>query len=151
MGGNMPEDIAKMMQEQNKALAQASIQYMRDFTQTLHTQTRERRDQIDDGFIKSAFAEMKRAYEMINKFQSAHVKTMDANIQSKVQPMMERMNRNLAAIKSSLEGLEKEVNGSRELDKIVNFTGEILNRIDDMPRGRGGMSGFPREKPGMKN
>ena len=109
MGGNMPPDIAKMMQEQNKALAQASIQYMTVFAKSLQTQSKERRDQIDDDFIKSAFGEMKRAFEMIDKFQNAHVKTMDANVQAKVQPMMGRMNRNLTALKKNLDDLRREL------------------------------------------
>ncbi|HSR13892.1 MAG TPA: hypothetical protein VLS90_20760 [Thermodesulfobacteriota bacterium] len=149
MGGNMPEDIRKMMQEQNKALAQASIQYMGNFTRCLHTQAKERRDQIDDAFIKSAFSEMKRAYEMIQNFQGAHVRTMDGGMQSKVQPMMERMNRNLAAMKNNLEDLEKEVNGTRELDRISHLTGDILKRLEDMPGTPGGMAAPPQGKPGM--
>jgi len=150
MEGNMPADLAKMMQEQNKVLAQASIQYMTIFTHSLHVQSKERRDQIDEDFIKSDFAEMKRAFGMIEKFQSAHVKTMDANVQSKVQPMMERMNQNLASVKKNLDDLEKEVNSSRDLGKIAFYTGEIIKGLDDMPRRAGGMPGLPGEKPGMQ-
>jgi hypothetical protein len=147
--GSMPADMAKMMQEQNKVLAQTSIQYMTVFTQALHVQAKERRDQIDEGFIKSAFGEMKRAFEMIEKFQNAHVKTMDTDMQVKVQPMMERMNRNLDSVKKNLSDLEKEVNGARDLEKITFITGEIINRLNDMPRRTGGMGGAG-EKPEMQ-
>jgi len=149
MGGNIPEEIARMMQEQNKALAQASIQYMTVFTNSLHVQSRERRERMDVDFINSAFAEMKRAYEMIGKFQSAHVKTMDDKMQARVKPMMERMDRNLAFVKKNLDELEKEVNGRRDLDKITFFTGEILKPFDDLPRVPGGMQGLPGEKQPM--
>lgn len=149
MGGDMPAGLAKMMQEQNKVLAQSSIQYMTVFAQALHVQAKERRDQIDEGFVKSVFSEMKRAFEMIEKFQSAHVKTMDADMQMKVQPMMERMNRNLASVKKNLNDLEKEVNGSRDLEKITFITGEIINHLNDMPGRAGGMAGAG-EKPVMQ-
>ncbi len=149
MGGNIPEEITKMMQEQNKALAQASIQYMTVFTQSLHVQSKERRERIDVDFINSAFAEMKRAYEMIDRFQSAHVKTMDDKMRARVTPMMERMNRTLAFVKSNLDELEKEVNGRRDLDKIAFFTGEMLKHLDDLPKGPGGMQGFPGAKQPM--
>ena len=149
MGGSAPEDISKMMQEQNKALAQASIQYMTVFSGSLHVQSKERREQIGVAFINSAFSEMKRAYEMIDKFQNAHVKTMDDKMQARVKPMMERMDRNLALIKKNLDELEKEVNGRRDLDKIVFFTGEILKVLDDLPKGPGGMQGMQGEKQPM--
>jgi hypothetical protein len=149
MGGKVPENIAKMMQEPNKVLAQTSIQYMSVFTQSLHVQAKERRDQIDDDFIKSAFAEMKRSFGLLERFQSAHVKTMDGNVQTKVQPMMERMNRNLISVKKNLDDLEQEVNGSRDLGKIALLTGEIIKGLEDMPRRAGGMPGLPGEKPGM--
>jgi len=155
MGGKAPAEIAKMMQEPNKALAQASIEYMSVFTRSLQVQSKERREQINADFVKDAFAEMKRAFEMIEKFQSAHVKTMDSNIQARVQPMMERMNRNLASIGKNLDDLEKEVNNGRDLDRIVFITSEIMKHLDDMPRrpgGRPGMSGMPGmtgEMPGL--
>jgi hypothetical protein len=150
MGGNMPENIAKMMQEPNKVLAQASIQYMNVFTQSLHVQAKERRDQIDEEFIKSAFAEMKKSFGLLERFQSAHVKTMDENVQSKVQPMMEKMDKNLTLVKKNLDDLEQEVNGSRDLGKIALFTGEIIKGLDDMPRRVSGMPGMSGEKPGMQ-
>jgi hypothetical protein len=149
MGGGMPVNLAKMMQEQNKVLAQASIQYMTVFAHALHVQSKERRDQIDESFIKSALGEMKRAFEMIEKFQSAHVKTMDADMQMKVQPMMERMNRNLASVKKNLDDLGMEINGARDLEKIAFYSGEIITHLNDMPRRAGGMAGA-EEKPGMK-
>jgi hypothetical protein len=149
MGGNVPPEITKMMQEQNKALAQASVQYMAAFAQSLYTQAKERREQIDAAFVKDAFAEMKRAHELIDKFQNAHVKTMDAEMQVRVKPMMERMNRNLAAVKMNLGELEKEVNGGPDLDKVVLVTGEILKHLEDIPKRPGVIPGSPAEKPGM--
>jgi hypothetical protein len=143
MSGPANEDLAKMMQEPNKALTQASIQYMIAFTDALRLQAKERRGQIDAEFIKSAFAEMKRAYGLIEQYQNAHVKTMDAKMQTNVKPMMERMNRNLAAVKMNLDILEKEVNGDRNLDRISLLTTEILKSLDDMPKRPGGMRGQP--------
>jgi hypothetical protein len=86
---------------------------------------------------------------MVDKFQSAHVKTMDDKMQARVKPMMERMDRNLAFVKSNLDELEKEVNGRRDLDKIASLTGEILKSLDDLPKGPGGMQGMPGEKQPM--
>lgn len=149
MGGHIPEEIARMMQEQNKALAQASIQYMTVFANSLHVQLKERRDRIDNDFINSAFAEMKRACQMIDRFQSAHVKTMDDKMQARVKPMMERMDRNLAFVKKNLDELGKEVNGRRDLDKMTFFAGEILKHLDDLPKGPGAMQGSQGEKQPM--
>jgi D-serine dehydratase len=149
MGGAVPEEIAKMMQEQNKALAQVSMQYMTVFTHSLHVQSKERREQIDANFITTAFSEMKRAYGMIEKFQSAHVKTMDDRMQARVKPMMERMNSNLALIRNNLDDLEREVGGSRNLDKISFLTGEILKHLEDLPKGPGGMQGMTGGKQPM--
>jgi hypothetical protein len=147
MGGSgMPEDMVKMMQEPNKVLAQASIQYMAVYTNALYTQSKERRDQIDASFMKSSFVEIKRAHEMIVKFQGAHVKTMGPDMMSKVKPMMERMDRNLASVKKNLDALEKEVNDGRDLDKTTLLTGELLKNLDDMPKGPGGTQGMPWQK-----
>jgi hypothetical protein len=140
-GGGTSQDMVKMMQEPNKVLAQASIRYMSDFTNALYVQSKERRDQIDALFLKSSFAEIKRAHEMIVKFQASHVKTMGPDMISKVKPMMERMDKNLAVLKTNLGALEKEVNNGRDLDKISLLTGELLKSLDDMPKGPGGMAG----------
>jgi ribosomal protein S15P/S13E len=134
MMADMPDDIRKMMQEPNKALAQASIQYMTIFTKSLHTQSSERRDRIDGPYIKACFAEMKRAYNMIESFQKAHVKTMGAEMQEKVKMMMMKMNNNLAEIKNHLDILEKEVSGKQNLDIIADRTREILKHLDGMPK-----------------
>ncbi len=141
MGGPMSGDTARMMQEPNKALAQASIQYMIVFVRALHRQTTERKDQIDADFIASAFSEMKRAYEMINRFQATHVRTMDEKMQSKVAPMMERMNRNLATVKNHLDTLEKEVNNGRDLGRIGLLSHEIIKALEEIPGGRTGSMG----------
>jgi len=143
MDGAVPADIARMMQEPNKALAQASIQYMTAYTRALHTQASERKDRIDAGFITAAFAEMKRAHGMISRFQATHVTTMDEKMQEKVAPMMERMNRNLALVKNHLDALDEEMKGSRDLDRISGLTGEILKALDDMPGRPGGVRGQP--------
>lgn len=141
MGAQMSGDTARMMQEPNKALAQASIQYMIVFARTLHTQSTQRKDQIDGDFIASAFSEMKRAYEMINRSQATHVRTMDEKMQSKVAPMMERMNRSLATVKKHLDILEKEVNNGRDLGRISLLTSEILKALEEIPGGRMGSMG----------
>jgi paraquat-inducible protein B len=135
MTGGAPDDnIRAMMQEPNKALAQASVLYMTVFTKSLHTQSTERRDKIDSHYIKAAFAEMKRAHSMIEGFQSAHVQTMDAQMKDKVKMMMMRMNTNLADIQKHLDVLEKEVNGKQALDVIADRTSAILKHLDDMPK-----------------
>jgi len=146
---DMPDDIKKMMQEPNKALTQASIQYMTVFTKSLHTQSSERRDRIDGPYIKACFAEMKRAYNMIESFQKAHVKTMGAEMQEKVNMMMMKMNNNLTEIQNHLDILEKEVNGKQDLDVIANHTSEILKRLDDMPKPKQGGMDMPGSQQKM--
>ncbi len=145
-----PDDIRIMMQEPNKALAQASIVYMTVFTRSLHTQATERRDKIDSAYIKAAFAEMKRAHGMIESFQATHVKTMDAAMQEKVKMMMMRMSTNLAEIRKHLDVLEGEVNGKRNLDVIAGRTGAILKHLDDMPKPMPAGMGMPGGKPMMQ-
>ena len=138
-----------MMQEPNKALAQASVQYMTVFTRSLHVQATERRDKIDSTYIKAAFAEMKRAYGMIESFQAAHVKTMDDAMKENVKMMMMKMNTSLADIQKELEALEKEVNGKQDLNVIATRSEAILKSLDDMPRPRMGGGEIPAGKPMM--
>jgi hypothetical protein len=150
MMGDAPDDIKAMMQEPNKALAQASVLYMTVFTRSLHTQSTERRGKIDSPYIKAAFAEMKRAHSMIASFQAAHVKTMDAEMKEKVKMMMMRMNSNLADIQKHLDVLEKEVNGKQDLAVIADRTAAILKHLDDMPKPRPGGMNMPGNKPMMQ-
>ena len=149
MMADMPDDIKKMMQEPNKALTQASIQYMTVFTKSLHTQSSERRDRVDGPYIKACFAEMKRAYNMIESFQKAHVKTMGAEMQEKVNMMMMKMNNNLTEIQNHLDILEKEANGKQDLDVIADRTREILKHLDDMPKPKQGGMDMPGSKQKM--
>ena len=140
---------ARMMQEQNKSLARASVRYMAQFALALKVQAGERKDQIDDGFIMSAFSEMKRAFAMIERFQAAHVKTMDGEMQNRVKPMMDRMNGSLEAVRRELKALESEISGKRDLERIAAISGEILRHLDNMPGD--GMPGGPGEmKDGKK-
>ena len=150
MMGGAPDDIKTMMQEPNKAMAQASVLYMTVFTKSLHTQSTERRDKIDSHYIKAAFAEMQRAHNMIGSFQAAHVKTMDAEMKEKVKMMMMRMNTNLADIQKHLDVLEKEVNGKQDLNVIADRTGAILKHLDDMPKPKPSGMDMPGGKPMMQ-
>lgn len=150
MMGSVPDDIRTMMQEPNKAMAQASILYMTAFARSLHTQSTERRDKIDGPYIKAAFAEMKRAHGMIEAFQAAHVKTMDAAMQEKVKMMMAKMNANLADIQKLLDALEKEVNGKQDLNAISDITAAILKHLDDMPKPKPGGMDMPGGRPMMQ-
>ena len=148
MMGDRPEAMVKMMQEQNKVLANASIQYLATFTSALHLQAAQRQDQIDPGFIKAAFGEMQRSFALIEQFQKAHVKTMDAAMQGKVKMMMEGMNRNLAGLKQNLDFLEKEIQGGQNLQVIASRTGEMLNYLDELSKMRAAQGG--RSNPPMK-
>ena len=146
MGGNRPEALVKMMQEPSKVLANASIQYLAAFTNALHLQAAQRQDQIDPDFIKAAFGEMKRSFALIEQFQKAHVKTMDAAMQARVTMMMDRMNRNLAGLKENLDFLQKEVNGGQNLQVIASRTGEMVTYLEDLSKMRaaqGGQAGMP--------
>jgi hypothetical protein len=148
MGGGPPEALAKMMQEPNKVLANASIQYLAAFTSALHVQADQRRDQSGGDFIPRAFGEMKRSYGMIEQFQAAHVRTMDAAMQARVKMMMDRMNRNLAGLKENLDLLEKEVNGRMDLAVIASRTGAMLQYLDDLSKMRSAQGGpMPMSAP----
>jgi hypothetical protein len=136
-----------MMQEPNKALAQASVLYMTVFTKSLHVQSTERRDKIDSKYIKAAFAEMKRAYGMIEAFQAAHVKTMDDAMKENVKMMMMKMNTSLEDIQNELETLEKEVNGKQDLNIIASRSEAMLKQLDDMPKPRMSSGEMPAGKP----
>jgi hypothetical protein len=144
MAEGRPAAMTKMMQEQNKVLANASIQYLAAFTNALHLQAAQRPDQIDPNFIQAAFGEIKRSFTLIEQFQKAHVKTMDAAMQSRVKMMMDRMNQNLAGLKEKLDLLEKEVDGKKDLAVIARHTGEMLKYLDELLKMRaaqgGGMS-----------
>jgi hypothetical protein len=148
MGGDRPEEMVKMMQEQNKVLANASIQYLAAFTNALHLQAAQRPDQIDSGFIKAAFAEMKRSFALIEEFQKAHVKTMDSAMQARVKMMMERMNRNLAGLKENLDLLEKEVQGGQNPHQIATRTEEMVKYLNELSKMRSAQEG--RSNPSMK-
>jgi ribosomal protein S15P/S13E len=149
MAGTQDAKMA-MMQEPNKAMAQASVLYMTDFTKSLHIQSSERRDKIDSHFIKATFAEMKRAHSMIESFQAAHVKTMDAEMRENVKMMMMKMNTNLADIHKHLEALEKEVNGKQNLDIISDHCQSILKNLGDIPKPKQSGMEMPTAKPMMQ-
>jgi|WetSurMetagenome_2_1015567.scaffolds.fasta_scaffold654957_1 ribosomal protein S15P/S13E len=153
MGGDRPEEMVRMMQEQNKVLANASIQYLAAFTSALHLQASQRQSQIDLDFIKAAFGEMERSFALIEQFQKSHVKTMDSAIQAKVGMMMERMNRNLSGLKEHLDSLRKEIQGGQNLQVIASRTGEMLNYLEDLSKMRaaqGGRQDLPGKKDMMK-
>jgi hypothetical protein len=143
MGFDRPPEFVKMMQEPNKVLSNGAIQYLTIFNSLLYTQASQRPDQIDPGFIKVAFGEIKRGYEMAEKFQGEHVKTMGADMQEKVKMMMARMNRNLAGIKIEIDLLEKEVNAGKALQGIVTRTGKIAEYLNDLAIMRSDMPGGP--------
>jgi hypothetical protein len=143
MGFDRPPEIVKMMQEPNKVLSNGSIQYLTIFNDLLYVQAAQRPDQIDRAFILAAFGEIKRSYEMAERFQKEHVKTMNGAMQEKVRMMMERMNKNLSGIKGEIDLLEKEVKTGNTLDGIVLRTGKIREFLNDLAMMRSGMPGRP--------
>ena len=149
MMGGEPDPRMAMMQEPNKALAQASVLYMTVFTKSLNTQATERRGKIDSHYIKAAFAEMKRAHGMIENFQAMHVKTMDTAMKESVKTMMMKMSSNVAEMQQHLEVLEREVKGMQSLDIIAFRTEAILKNLDDIPKPKPGGMDMSGSKPMM--
>jgi hypothetical protein len=143
MGFDRPPEFVKMMQEPNKVLSNGAIQYLTIFNTLLHIQASQRPDQIDPGFIKVAFGEIKRGYEMAEKFQVEHVKTMDADMKEKVKMMMARMNKNLSGIKDEIALLEKEITTGKALNAIITRTGKIAEYLNDLGMMRSGMAERP--------
>jgi hypothetical protein len=91
---------------------------------------------------------MKRSFGLIEQFQAAHVKTMDAAMQARVKMMMDRMNRNLAGLQENLDLLEKEVNGQMDLAVIASRTGAMLQYLDDLSKMRSAQGGaMPMSAP----
>jgi hypothetical protein len=151
--GKVPEhqkgmmDMSAMMQEPHHVLAMAYKDNLVNFAKALHHEANQTKP-INPEFARTAVAEMRRSFDLMQEHHQDHMKAMDEQMKSHMADMMKQMDAHHASIGEHLTALEKEVHAAAPDSKGVSeHAAEILKQCDGMSKMHGGMMEHKMEAP----
>lgn len=101
------EHMMAMGNEPHHMLAMAYHKNVATFAKTLEQQAKG--GTVNVAFARAAAAEMRRSFDQMQVHHADHMKTMPADMQAKMQSMMQQMETHRTEMKTSLQSLETEV------------------------------------------
>ena len=131
---NMSEiHVSGRMNEPHHVLAVAYKENIATFAKALRDQAQA--GSLSSDFARAAAAEIGRSLDQVDEHHKEHVKTMSADMRSKMAAMMKEMDMSSSRLKDAFKVLEKDV-GEYTLNSklIATDSDEILKRLDDMPK-----------------
>ena len=145
----MNAEMAKMMNSPHHMLMTAHMKSMSEFARTLRDQA-VKPQALDVEFARSAVAELRHCLDAMEAIHQKHVQTMNAEMQSKMQMMMEKMDKDGSMIKDQVSMLETDVQADKPDSKqVAAHTNALLKHLGMMSMMHGG-SKAGKKKMGMK-
>jgi hypothetical protein len=132
------EDMSKVnmsvtMNEPHQVLAMAYKESVATFARALRNQARA--GSLSSDFARAASAEISRSLDQLDEHHREHVKTMSADMRSKMAAMIKEMDLRSSKLRDGARVLEKDV-GEYTLNstQIATDSDEILRQLDDMSK-----------------
>lgn len=97
-----------MMESPHHMLMTAHMKSMSEFARTLRDQA-VKPEALDVEFARAAVAELRHALNAMEAIHQKHVQTMSAEMKSKMQMMMEKMDKHRSMVKDQVSALEADV------------------------------------------
>ena len=145
MSGMQPE-MAEMMQSSHHQLMMAYMQSMTEFARTLHEQA-VKTAPLDVEFARAAVAELRHNLDAADSLHQKHMGMMNAEMQSKMKAMMEKMDKDRTMLKDQVIALEADVSADKPNAKQVAAHADALLKHLRM---MSSMSNKPAKKTPMK-
>lgn len=127
-------DMAGKKKEPHHVMAMAYLQNIGTFAKALRDQAQES-NQLSSDFARAIVNEISRSLDKADDHHQEHMKTMDADMRSKMAAMMKDMELRRSKLKDAVKALEKDVsNYTLDAKLIAADSAEILKQLDDMSK-----------------
>jgi septation ring formation regulator EzrA len=150
----MKSEMSKMMKSPHHLLMTAHMKTMSEFARTLRGQA-VKPEALDVEFARAAVAELRHNLDAMEAIHQKHVQAMPAEMKSKMQTMMEKMDKERAKLKDQVTAIETDVQADKPDSKQVSAdTNALLKHLgmrSKMHRGsKAGKKMEMKKKPEMK-
>jgi hypothetical protein len=149
----MMTEMSKMMQSPHHLLMTAHMKSMSEFARTLRDQA-VKPQALDVEFARAAVAELRHCLDAMEAIHQKHMETMSAEMKSKMQMMMEKMDKGRSMVKDQVSALETDVLADTPDSKqVAAHTNALLKHFGMMSKMHGGKKAGKKlemKKPEMK-
>ncbi len=134
----MSAEMAKMMKSPHHILMTAYMKSMSEFARTLRDQA-VKPQALDVEFARAAVAELRHCLTAMEAIHQKHMLGMSAEMQSKMQTMMEKMDKDRSMVKDQVSALEADVQADKPDSKqVVAHANALLKHLGMMSKMHGG-------------
>ena len=142
----MQSEMSEMMQSSHHQLMMAYMQSMSEFARTLHEQA-VKAAPLDVEFARAAVAELRHNLDAAESLHQKHMGMMNAEMQSKMKAMMEKMDKDRTMLKDQVTALETDVSADKpDAKQVAAHADALLKHLRMMSS----MSSKPAKKTPMK-
>lgn len=121
----MSAEMAMMMKSPHHMLMMAHMKSMAEFARTLRDQA-VKPQALDVEFARATVAELRHSVDAIEAIHQKHMETMSADMKSKMQTMMDKMDKDRAMVKDQVSALESDVQADKPDSKQVAAHSDAL-------------------------
>ena len=134
----MSAEMSKMMESPHHMLMTAHKKSMSEFARTLRDQA-VKPVALDVEFARAVVAELRHSLNAMEAIHQDHMRTMSAEMKSKMQMMMEKMDKNRAMMKDQVSALETVVQTNEPDSKqVAAHSNALLKHFGMMSKMHGG-------------
>ena len=127
-------DMSDMMNEPHHVLAMAYRQNVETFAMALRDQA-QGSGSVSADFARAAVAEINRNFDKAEDHHQEHIKTMSADMRSRMAAMIKEMDMRHSKLKVAIDALEKDVRGyTLNSKKIATDSADIIRYLDEMSK-----------------
>ena len=134
----MKSEMAMMMKSPHHLLMTAHMKSMSDFARALRDQA-VKPEPLDVEFARAAVAELRHNLDAMEAIHQKHMETMSAEMKSKMQMMMEKMDKDRSMVKDQVSALETDVQADTPDSKqVAAHANALLKHFGMMAKMHGG-------------
>lgn len=145
----MKSEMAMMMKSPHHMLMTAHMKSMSEFARTLRDQA-VKPEALDVEFARAAVAELRHNLDAMEAIHQKHMQEMSAEMKSKMQMMMEKMDKDRSMLKDQVSALETDVQADKPDSKQVAAHANALLKHFGMMSNMHGGSKVGKKKMEMK-
>lgn len=153
MADMMSEMSMMMMKSPHHMLMAAHMKSMTEFATALRSQA-VKPAALDADFSRAAVAELRHNLDAIEAVHQQHMQAMSTEMKSKMEIMMEKMEKDRATLKGQVSALETDVQaGTLDNKQVLADTNALLKHLGMMSKMHGGNKATKKKmamKPGME-
>ena len=148
----MKSEMAMMMKSPHHMLMTAHMKSMSEFARLLRDQA-VKPGPLDVEFARAAVAELRHNLDAMEAIHQKHMETMSAEMKSKMQMMMEKMDKDRSMVKDQVSALETDVQANEPDSKeVAAHANALLKHLGMMSKmhGKAGKKMAMKKKMEMK-